>query len=270
MHNLNKYNGSLVHQSYDDGLIEVVDCKGIRSLYFGNETLQSCFKLSEPNRLMARYTQTLMSWLLFKPPVDEVLMIGLGGASLANYFLYHFEDCQLKIIEYRRSVVKVARSHFRLPVKDPRLTTLIADGCDYVQTQSLREAALYPLMIIDAFDEQGICEAVTKSAFFDNCKRLLKTDGLFVINLWKTDRVLYENVSWNLQQVFNERVLFLPVRGRGNVIAFAFNEAYPKQDFKQLVKQSQQLQQYYLLDFPLYLKDLRKNNVRNFKKIMKI
>ncbi len=84
---MNKYNGLLVHQSYDDdGLIEVVDAKGIRCLHFGNETLQSCFKLSEPNRLMTRYTQTLMSWLLFKLSVDEVLMIGLGGASLANYF----------------------------------------------------------------------------------------------------------------------------------------------------------------------------------------
>ena len=270
-YNLNKYNGLLIHQSYDDnGLIEVVDTKGIRCLHFGNETLQSCFKLSEPNRLMARYTQTLMSWLLFKPPVDEVLMIGLGGGSLANYFLYHFENCQITAIEYRHSVLKVARSHFGLPLKDPRLTTLIADGCHYVQMQSLNKSELYPLIIVDAFDDQGICEAVTKSAFFDNCKQLLKIEGLLVINLWKTDRVLYENVSWNLQQVFNGRVLFLPVRGRGNVIAFAFNEAYIKQDFMQLVKQAQKLQQYHLLDFPLYLKDLRKNNVRNFKNIMKI
>jgi len=147
---------------------------------------------------------------------------------------------------------------------------LIAEGCDYVQTQSLNKAELYPLMIVDAFDDQGICEAVTQSAFFDHCKCLLKKDGLLVINLWKTDQVSYENVSWNLQQVFEERVLFLPVRGRGNVIAFAFNEAYLKQDFRQLVKQAQKLQQDHLLDFPLYLKDLRKNNPKNLRKIMKI
>ncbi|MDQ7091032.1 MAG: spermine synthase [Methylococcales bacterium] len=266
---MNKYGGLLIHQSYDEqGLIEVIDTKGIRSLHFGNDAQQSSVQLSHPYQLYLRYTQTLMSWLLFKPIINDVLMIGLGGGTLANYFLYHFDDCNVKVVEYRPNVLKIARSHFGLPLKESRLKTLIADGSDYLRKQSTHDEGRYPLMIIDAFDSQGMSDAVTHSAFFDHCKSALNQEGLLVINLWKTDKALYEKISWDLQQVFHERVLFLPVEGRDNVIAFAFNDGFQPLNFKSLIKQTYQLQQSHFLDFPLYLKKLKTNNPTTFKKIV--
>ena len=265
-----KYNGLLIHQSCDEeGLIEVVDNKDVRSLHFGNETRQSSLQLSAPHSLYSRYAQAMMGWLLFKRPVDNALMIGLGGGILANYFLYHFKDCYFRAVEYRRDVVRVARSHFGLPYQERRLKVLIGDGGDYMRTQSLKYREVYPLILVDAFDDAGISDAVIRTAFFDNCKALLKKEGVLVINLWNSDKALYLNAVFNLQQTFDDKVLFLPVRGRGNVIAFAFNDGFQQQKFKQLIKTAQQLQQQYLLDFPLFLKDFRTHNPKNFKYIVR-
>lgn len=264
-----KYDGLLIHQSHDeDGLIEVVDNSGIRSLHFGNATRQSSLVLSEPNTLHSRYAQAIMSWLLFRPPVEKALMIGLGGGILANYFLYHFRECHLKVVEYRQGVVRVARSHFGLPYQEARLKVLVGDGGEYIYTQSQKNSAIHPLIIVDAFDDAGISEAVIRTAFFDSSKTLLQEDGLLVINLWNTDKNLYLDTVFKLQQTFDEKVLFLPVRGRGNVIAFAFNDRFPTQNFKRLSAKARQLQQQYHLDFPLFLKDLRTHNPRNFKHIV--
>ncbi len=264
-----KYDGLLIHQSHDeDGIIEVVDNSGIRSLHFGNATRQSSLILSEPTMLHSRYAQAIMSWLLFKPPVDKTLMIGLGGGILANYFLYHFRECHFKAVEYRKGVVRVARSHFGLPHQETRLKVLIGDGGEYIYGQSQKCSAEQPLIIVDAFDDVGISEAVIRTAFFDNSRTLLQEDGLLVINLWNTDKSLYLSTALNLQQAFDDRVLFLPVRGRGNVIALAFNDRFPRQNFKKLTAKARQLQQQYHLDFPLFLKDLRTHNPRNFSYIV--
>ena len=56
------------------------------------------------------------------------------------------------------------------------------------------------------------------------------------------------------------------MRGRGNVIAFVFNDELPILNFKQLTKKAHQLEQHYFLDFSLFLKDLRTHNSKNFGK----
>ena len=92
--------------------------------------------LSDPDQLHSLYARAMMAWLLFKDQPGEVLMIGLGGGSLAKFLLQRFEDCKIKVLEYRRGVVKIARSHFSLPL-DPRLKIKIGDGGHYVRQKSL-------------------------------------------------------------------------------------------------------------------------------------
>jgi Spermine/spermidine synthase. len=111
------------------------------------------------------------------------LIIGLGGGSLTKHLLHHFPDCRLKVVEYRESVVKIARSHFGLPL-DPRLKVIIDDGAKYVRQRTESQSEQYSLMFVDAFDHEGMAPSISNHAFFDACKMLLKKDGMLVINLW--------------------------------------------------------------------------------------
>lgn len=261
-----KYDGLLIHQSHDDdGIIEVVEEKGIRSLHFGSEPRQSSLLLADPDKLELSYVRAMTSWLLFKPSLDdEALIIGLGGGSLTKHLLLHCPDCRLRVVEYRKSVVKIARSHFGLPL-DPRLKIIIDDGGGYVKQRTEAHAERYSLLLIDAFDHENMAASIANQDFFDACKAVLKKDGLLVINLWGgNDNPQYAQCTQWLARTFNYRTVFLPIRERGNVIAIAFNEDAPFFTLKYLRQRAIALEQDYQIEFPTFLKDLKKHNARVF------
>ncbi len=263
------YDGLLVHQSFDEhGAIEVVDTQDERALHFGSHSRQSTMLLSDPNQLHSLYARAMMGLLLFNESPKDILMIGLGGGTLTKYLLHQFNDCKINVIEYRESVLKVARSHFKLPF-DPRLKVQIGCGGAYVATQSRRTEEKHDLIIIDAFDHQGMALEVSNELFFDGCRTLLKDDGLLAINLWGTKKELFQEVTWNMGRVFEWKILFLPVRKRGNIIGFAFRENTPKYSMKELRAKAKQLEQQYQLDFPTFVKDFKKNSASVLDRVIK-
>jgi spermidine synthase len=257
-----RYSGRVIHESHDDdGILEVVESDGVRSLHFGSFPRQSSMLLSEPDKLYLNYVQAMTSWLLFKPTLDdEALIIGLGGGSLTKHLLHHFPECRLKAVEYRSSVVKIARSHFGLPL-DPRLKVIIDDGAKYVRQRTDSQSEQYSLMFVDAFDHEGMATSICNHAFFDACKALLKKDGMLVINLWGgVNQPLFQQTSLWLGRTFDWRILFLPVKDRGNIIGLAFNEEAPIHSMKDLRTRAIILEQLYQIEFISYLKDIIKHN----------
>jgi spermidine synthase len=266
-----KYEGLLIHESHDDeGIIEVIERKGVRSLHFGSHPRQSSMLLSNPHKLELDYVRAMTSWLLFKPALEgDALIVGLGGGSLTRHLLQHFPACRLKAVEYRKSVVKIARRYFDLPL-DPRLKIIVDDGGDYIRQRAETYREHYSLLFIDAFDHEGMASSICHEAFFDACKVLLKKDGILVINLWGgTHNPEFQQVSQWLARVFNWQTLFLPVRDRGNIIAFAFNNYSPLYSMKELRSNALALEQHYQIEFPIFLKDLKKHNASTLNQVIK-
>ncbi|MDP2099824.1 MAG: spermine synthase [Methylobacter sp.] len=257
-----RYQGRIIHESHDDdGILEVIEQDGVRSLHFGSFPKQSSMLLAEPDKLHLEYVRAMTSWLLFKPTLDgQALIIGLGGGSLTKHLLHHFPDCRLKVVEYRESVVKIARSHFGLPL-DPRLKVIIDDGAKYVRQRTESQSEQYSLMFVDAFDHEGMAPSICNHAFFDACKALLKKDGMLVINLWGgVNKPQFQQVALWLGQTFDWKILFLPVKDRGNIIGLAFNDQTPPHDMKDLRTRAIILEQLYQIEFISYLKEIIKHN----------
>ncbi len=264
-----KYDGLVVHESHDDeGIIEIVDAKGVRALHFGSNSRQSTMLLEDPNLLHSLYARAMMGLLLFNDKPEDILMIGLGGGTLTKYLLHQFNDCKIKVVEYRNSVLKIARSHFELPI-DPRLKIKIGCGGEYISTQSKINEALHDVIMIDAFDHESMSTEVSSESFFDGCRILMKSDGLLAINLWGTNKDLFQQVAWNMGRVFEWKILFLPVRKRGNIIGFAFRENAPQYTMKQLREKAKLLEQNYQLEFPIFVRDFKRNNRSVLKNVIK-
>lgn len=266
---MNKYDGLVVHQSFDDeGIIEVVETGRVRSLHFGSNARQSSMHLDNPNQLETLYAKSMMALLLFTDKPSNVLMIGLGGGTITKYLLYHFPDCQIQVVEYRKTVLKVARSHFDLPIT-PRLHVKIGCGAEHVYQQSKVVEEKYDLMVIDAYSSEGMALEVSSELFFDNCRTLLKDDGMLAINLWGSNKALMQEVLWNIGGIYQWKILFLPVRKRGNIIGFAFREKTPIYSLKQLREKAKLLEKQHYLDYPLFVKDIKKNNPTTLDKVLK-
>ncbi len=267
---MQKYGGALIYQFHDDeGILEIVETHHVRSLHFGSISRQSSLDVHNPHDLHLEYARTMMCGLLFKDiQDDEILIIGLGGGSIVKYLLHHFPNCYVKAIEYRKSVVKIARSFFDLPL-DARLKIVVDDGARYVKSRTQSECQLYSFLFIDAFDHEGLAPAICNVDFFKNCKTLLKSDGILLVNLWGgVSRPQFRQVALWLGNLFNWQVIFLPVQGRGNIIALAFNQPKPHYHFQTLRNRALFLEQNHRIEFNRFLKELIKHNASVVKNII--
>ena len=211
--------GVLVYQSQsDDGVIEVVDLKGIRSLHFGTVFRQSSLSLTCPHTLVLPYTATMMACLLFCPQPSRVLMVGLGGGAIVRFLLHHFPHCHLDVIECRQDVVRVAHAYFQVPDDDARLHIHIGDGYSFVRQCYDEGVAHYDLVIVDAYDHKSMAASVGTLAFFDACRAILTARGVMSINLWQG---IAKQTMIYIDESFNQQAMTLPVAHHGNVIGLA-------------------------------------------------
>ena len=208
---------SVIHRSIsNDGVIEITQKQNIRSLYFGNDAKQSSIDINRPHSLVLSYTRAMMSCLLFQPAPQRVLLIGLGGGSIANFFLHHYPECKIDAVEIRHDVVKLAHGYFCLPEHD-NLQIYISDASHYFAHQ-LGRFDQYDLIMVDAFNHDGASESVQSDEFFDSCSARLNDKGIMSINLW--DNQSSQTIAI-LDRIFCQNILRLPVMDRGNMIILA-------------------------------------------------
>ena len=113
------HGGQLIHATEDDfGTIEVVEFQqSVRGLHFGNATQQSGMFLYNPNVLIHKYTQAMLTPICWYQP-DTVLILGLGAGSLAKYLLHILPGIKIDGVDLRPEVIKVAQEYFYLPEED--------------------------------------------------------------------------------------------------------------------------------------------------------
>lgn len=256
---MHKYGGIVIHQDRDElGTLEVVEDGYQRSLHFGSEPKQSSMDLHDPLRLALSYTRAMLSTLLFNATPRRVLLLGLGGGSLAKFLLHHFPDCRIDAVEYRALVHEVACRHFHLP-DDPRLHVRIADAADFIRQADATHSG-YDLILVDAFTADGVAPVTSNLSFFDACRTRLAGNGVLAANLWAADSIKLEDIISDLGDAFDGRLLRLPVDGKANVIALATQQGKPRRELRRLDNPARALQQRLGIEFTVFLNRLRKHN----------
>lgn len=251
---------TIIFQTQDDnGIIEVKEDEKLRTLHFNTEPTQSAMCLKNPDELYLDYAKAMMGWLLFKDiDDDDILLMGLGGGSLAKYFLQKFPSCRVEAIEYRASVAEIAHDYFELP-RDNRLNVVIDDGGRYALERFKMQREFYSLILLDAFDATGMAESLCNEQFFAACQAMLKKDGILVVDLWHTTEQFKQLFSW-IGSLFDAKLLFLPVNGMVNVIGLFFHNETPIYSRRDLQRRAIKLEKIYDLPFKQFLKDLITNN----------
>jgi spermidine synthase len=262
------YEGLVVHQSQsDDGVIEVVDLGNTRSMHFGTFPRQSSMSLRTPHTLELSYTESMMACLLLNPTPERVLVIGLGGGSLVKFLLHHFPHCHIDVVEYRQDVVKVAHAYFNVPENDPRLNIHIADGYLFVQQRYYQADADYDLLLVDAYDHIGMSASIGVQAFFDACAGVLTSRGVMSINLWGSDKPLFNQTMTRISQSFEGRTMTLPVENKGNVIGLAMMKPITHASLKKMKKPVEQQEINFNINLPKSLRELMRQNRTFIRKL---
>lgn len=207
-----------LHKSVNDGnVIEVIEVDGVRSLYLGSITIQSSMRTKTPFALELAYSRGMMAFLLFTNKAKHVLSIGLGGGSVPKFMHAFCPTITQTVVEINPQIIDTARGHFFVPHNDERLNVINGDGLLYLS--QIPNSA--DVLMIDAFDSLGIPPDFCSHDFFDSCEMALKIDGIFVINLWGSDKN-FDIYLRRIEQSFNESVLILPTGKPGNIVVFGF------------------------------------------------
>jgi spermidine synthase len=234
--------------------VEVSEKDGIRSLHLGSETVQSSMKLSDPAELVLSYTRAMMAFLLFAPEPRRILMIGLGGGSLAKFVYHRMPAVELVAVECEPAVIFAARQYFHVPENDERFRAELGEGSAWV-AQNPRSC---DVMLVDGYDGHEQVQALATESFYADAREALTDEGVLVTNLWTSDN-RFDSYLQRMERIFSA-VVCVPAERRGNVIVLAFARSPGRPRWDELRQRARRLQTLYGLEFLGFVEGLRELN----------
>jgi spermidine synthase len=224
-----------------------------RSLYFSRDFTQSGMRLSDTTALEFAYTRKMMSFLLFVHEPRHILMLGLGGGSLAKFCYRHLPGARITAVEIDANVLAF-RDQFLLPPNDVRLNILQGDAANY-----LRDCTdAHDVVMIDAFDRDGFAAAVSSRGFYLDVRAALSANGAMVANMVgpKAERATHLDM---IADVFNGNIVVLPIKSDGNYLVFAFRDSAFEPRWRWIESQASAMQKRFGLDFPKFAATLKRS-----------
>lgn len=232
--------------SYDKPFI--IDSGPWRSLHFDLDAVQSAMSLNDVDRLCLAYTRKMMAFLLFNPQPARILLLGLGGGSLAKYCYQRLPHAAVTAVEMNADVIRL-REQFSVPRDDHRFRVICADGARYVSGLMRRK----DVILADACDRLGIAPELDGIEFYQEARRSLSPGGVLVVNLCGDRKNCHAHLC-KIQKVFEGRFVTLQVAPHGNLIVFAFKRRRPEFDREKLGAIGAELKGRFGLDFPHYVR----------------
>ncbi len=235
--------------------VEVSEEDGVRSLHLGGDAIQSSICLARPNELALHYTRAMMAFLLFQPQPREVLMIGLGGGSMARYIHQRMPQTHTTVVEINPKVLAAARSQFRFPEEDDCLKVVIADGADYIG----EHPGAADVLLVDGFDDGKQPAVLCSQAFYDAAYASLRPGGVMAVNFMAEEKKLDVYLQ-RIEKSFDERVICLNAADKVNIIAFAFRREAREIAWTELKKRARSLKSVHDLPLEDFVGGLKKLN----------
>ena len=189
-----------------------------QALHFTISEVQSRMALQDPDALDLGYTRTMMAFLRFVPDPGPIVMIGLGGGSLAKFCHRHLVRARMQVVEINPHVVAL-RNDFQVPADGPRFEVIVGCGAQFVRDTPERPEVL----LVDGFTNEGQPAILSSQRFYDDCHDCLAADGLLVVNLHSRHKHVAQHLA-RLQRSFGAAAVLAvdDVDGDGgNTIVFA-------------------------------------------------
>jgi spermidine synthase len=190
-----------------------------RTLEFAPGDVQSEMRLSQPWALVLAYTRAMMCFALFVPRPRHIVMVGLGGGSLAKFCYRAFPHARITVIELRADVIAL-RAQFCVPPDDWRFRVVHADAVGWLAATP--DSA--DVIMLDGFDAAGLPPALSSAAFYADCRRALRPGGVLVANMFNYDPA-WQAMLARLEAVFSGQMCWFDDIAGNNHIVFALHGA---------------------------------------------
>jgi len=136
----------------------------------------------------------------------------------------------------------------------------------YTRTRDLFEDFVPALsgadvLLLDAFDDGKSVKALATQAFYEACRKALRSRGVMVVNFISEERGFGKYLG-RIEDAFDGRVLCLPAQDRVNMIVLAFKSGPARVAIESLKASARVLKRRYGLPFDRFVTDLLDHNTR--------
>jgi len=190
-----------------------------RTLEFAPGDVQSEMRVSQPWALVLAYTRAIMCFALFVPRPRHIVMVGLGGGSLAKFCYRAFPAARITVVELRADVIAL-RAQFCVPPDDARFKVVHADAVGWLAAMP----ASADVVVLDGFDASGLPPALASAALYADCRRALRPGGVLVANLFNYDPA-WPAMLARLDSAFHGRLCWFDGIAGNNHVVFAVRGA---------------------------------------------
>jgi spermidine synthase len=222
-----------------------------RALHFCWRYVQSRMRIDEPVALQMPYTRAMMSFLLFHTCPRDLLLLGLGGGSLAKYCHRHLPQARIVAVESNRDVLAL-RHEFAVPPNDDRWRVVEAEAGAFVRASGDRS----DVVLMDAFDRHGLAPGLRRREFYEEIRSRLRPDGTLVANVAGTPPERALQIQ-SMRRVWNDNVIVLPIEEDDNDVVFAFCDPTFEPRWRWIDDQAAAMRRRYGLEFPTLARRLR-------------
>lgn len=232
----------------DAGRPYILENDVFRELHFTRISAQSAMLIADPVRLVSAYTRKMMAFLLFVPRPRRILMLGLGGGALAKYCHRHIPGADVTIVEPDAEVIAL-REEFCIPPDSGRFRVVCADGAAFVK----QELGTYDVILIDAFDSEGIAPSLQNESFYRALSLRLEPHGTLVMNLLGDVHRIAAHTKL-AQRLFDAQLVLVPISKADNVLLFGLRQPALQSVPDGIRPAAERLKRALNLDFPRYLR----------------
>lgn len=189
-----------------------------RWLKFDSKAIQSLINRYFPHRPELSYLKPLILPGQLQP--GNCCMLGLGGGGAAHALSPYLGDTKLTIVESNEEVINIAKRFFMID-KLTNLSIIHQDASLFVRDYKSE----FQHILVDLFTANAFPDHCSNEAFFADCKRLLKPEGVLAVNLANSHE--HWPVFQLIQKQFLRSTITFPVAGSANMIILAQNSSSP-------------------------------------------
>lgn len=180
---------------------------------------ESCISLGNQNELIFPYYKMMVLPSLWtKQKFNKILILGLGGGVLSEYYAKSFPEALIDSVEIDSDIISIAQEYFGLKRTDNHQIHH-TDAKTFIKNK-LSEGEAYDLIIVDAFDNNYIPKELQAKSFIQSLQSLLSSTGLVAINMFYTHEDYPEHLN-TFKSIFSSTTRTV-YPGSANTIVFGF------------------------------------------------
>jgi len=229
------------------GTPQILQQGDILQLVFEGDTdaIQSAINLKQPHQLVMKNLQYLMGILLFMPAPQKILLLGVGGGSLIQFFRHYLPQSHITAVDFDHKLLQLAHQQMLLPQASPQLSYAIADARQFIADSTQQ----YDLIVVDIFDGSQSPKWLLQDDFTRQLQGCLSSQGALAYNLLIHSETMFSTFYKRLRAVFKTQTLCLEVDEYENILLYALNFDARKRSMMQNIEFAAQIEAQYQLPF---------------------